>query len=424
MRLILSGSVVGFWALPVMFLVFLVPQSFIVSYFFSDYTSFGVLLISLLAVVCYLFGGVLAACYSRGRVLFVQGWRKTIFVGVFFVYFISYLGLYYFYGGVPLLDLILDGGNASVLRAKFYKDLEGFPQLLAYIRSILTRGFLPFAIVALFMLKGRFVFYITLFFITFLSLSAMEKSLLIWAYIPLLIYQYSINCKKDLFFCFFIAVFAFVFISMVSVNEPQGGYVYNSGSSQHSSSEWSFKTASSITYPASSVNASLVEKEDHQFILHDLREGTVYSYMLNRIVWIPFVTVYDTIAYWSATYDGFLLFSVNRHLSKVFGVKFADLEREVFRYQFGSGEESTGNANAAFIAEAYVGFGLAGVAWFSFFLGLIFGWVARAGTAPFVYSLPVIAVGLLSASFLSMLFSGGLVFFIIFFIFFSRSIHE
>lgn len=407
--------IVGFWFLPFVFCVFILPQALFVSLGFNDNLSFLIFFIGLISVFFYCVGGWVAKRLSGVRQLNLNKAKWAVFNFLFFLYGVTYFVLFYVYGGVPFIDLVMGGGDAAVLRAQFYKGLEGVAQVFVYIRSILVRGFLPFAVLVLFVSKGRLRFYFYLIVITLFSVSSMEKSLLLWAYVPLLFYTLVENLKKDFLLSLFLCGFFFCVVSFFSLTssadytvkppESQGQYVH----------------AVCIDSCYSEVqNVSLVDQEDYQFLLHDLDEGSTLTYLLNRIIWVPFVTVYDSFYYWQVTYDDYLLFSINRHLSALFGFDYADLERNVFRFQYGSGTDSTGNANASYIAEAYIGFGLTGVILFSTVLGAIFGVIVKSGVKPFVCSLPIIAIGLLSASFLSMLFSGGLLFFLSFFVFFTK----
>lgn len=409
--------IVGFWFLPFVFCLFILPQALFVSIRFSDYLSFIVFFVGVISVIFYCLGAFLTGKLTGVRQLNLTKVKWRFFNFLFLLYVATYFVLYFFYGGVPLLDLIVKGGESAVLRAQFYKDLEGVAQLFIYIRSILVRGFLPFAVLVLFLSKGKVVFYFYLLLITLLSVSSMEKSLLLWAYIPLLLYVFAKGLRKDLLFSLFLCGFFFCVVSFFSLSssadysaatlEPEGQYVH------------------AVCFDKchlETVNVSLADQEDYQFMLHDLSEGGGLSYLMNRIFWIPFVTVYDSFYYWQANYDDYLLFSINRHLSAIFGFDYADLERNVFRFQYGSGIDSTGNANASYIAEAYIGFGVTGVVLFSTILGAIFGVIVRSRVDVFICSLPIIAIGLLSASFLSMLFSGGLLFFLFFFFFFTKRI--
>lgn len=415
----------GFWVLPFFLIFFIAIQAYISAFVYGDYLALTILLVALVALVSYLAGGCMSLLIGARRELNVDGWKGSVFRLLCGLYLGSYLGLYYYNGGVPILELYLHGGVSSLLRASFYKEQEGVALVLVYIRSLLTRGFIPFAIVVLFCTKTRFKFYVYLIVVCCLSVSAMEKSLLIWAVAPLLFFQLVARLKADIIRTLAIFALFFCFVSYLSLGDKDDLAV---GSARPAVPEVGWLVNELPKFPhAQSGNGrvkpvALYNEPNYQFELYDVQEQNKLDYMLNRVVWIPFVTVYDTVLYWKKSSKPMLVFGVNRYLASLFGYEFSDLERQVFRFQYGSGEGSLGNANAAYIAEAYVGFGYTGVAIISLIVGLMYGWVVRAGVLPFICALPVISFGLLSASFLSMLFSGGLMVFLICVLFFSRKV--
>lgn len=421
-REMLSHKLFGFWMLPVFIMVFIIPQSFFAAFRYGDELSFFILCIAALSIVSYLSGGGLALKLFKKRVLCLSGGRLFIFNFLLFLYFFSYVVMYLKYGGIPLLEIIFNGGNSSAMRADFYKNQEGIWKVFSYLLSILNKGFIPFAIIAIFLERSAFRFFLILSFISFLSISALEKALLVWTYIPLLFFAVFRHHKKLFFISFALLAFCFSVVSSLALESD-----LKLSRGQASSYHVEFKSLDSnkhillkknINYE-NKIPVSLKDESDYQFLLYDLSSGDPISYLINRLVWIPYVTVYDTLLYWNLQYDSYIFFSVNRYLADIFGVNFADLERQVFRFQYGSGEESTGNANAAYFSEAYIGFGLPGVILFSFFIGLMFGGTIKSDLAPFIYSLPVIALGLVNVSLISTLFSGGLMFFIVFVFLFS-----
>ncbi|WP_454910987.1 hypothetical protein [Stutzerimonas chloritidismutans] len=218
----MTGSrLVVFLILPLMMLLLVIPQSFYVAFKYADYVSLLILIVSVSSVLFYFFGGFLAFKVARAREIDLSGWAGVSFRFFVFLYAISYLCLYYSYGGVPLLDLVLHGGNPSVMRAEFHKMQEGGWQVFAYFRSILTRGFIPFAILIIFCTKGRGIFYFSLFVFTFTAVSAMEKSLLLWGYLPILFYAWFSGFRRDFWM---ILLFGLMFLALVStVSFGRGG---------------------------------------------------------------------------------------------------------------------------------------------------------------------------------------------------------
>lgn len=396
---------VVFLVLPALVLLFIVAQAFYVAFAYADRVAVLILLVASLSIAVYGLGGWLAFRVARVREVSGAPAAKGLFVLLLALYGLSYLGLYYAYGGVPLLDLIAHGGNPSLMRMQFHKSTEGAWQLFAYGRSMLTRGFIPIAGVLIFCRRGRGLFYVALLLFTFTAVSAMEKSLLLWAYLPLLFHSWFARRRGD--FCLILLLGLLVVALLSSLTFGRQDLAHQPAVNAYAVSE------KAPPRPLCQGAESLRDTPNYQFLLHDAETGGAGTYLLNRLLWIPFVTVYDTFQYWAITHDGFLYLRVNRHLAALAGVEFADLERRVFLFQFDSGEESLGNSNAAYFTEAYVGFGFAGVCGFSLMVGVLFGWVLKSGVAAFVCTLPVIAFGLLSVSLISMLFSGGLLIFIL-----------
>lgn len=411
-----------FWFLPVLFLLFIVPQAVFSTFWYGDYLAFLVLSSALLAVASYIFGAGVAYKVSKVRVLDLRRGRRILFVTITFLFIASYGALYFSYQGAPIVDVVFMGRDSATARSEFYKDVGGVWSVFSYSRSMLTRGFVPFAILLAYLYVGKIKFYVLLVIISILSISSLEKSLLVWAYAPLLFYTFFSGRKKDFFRIIMIGVGFFVLVSLVSLGGTRGETVAEDSIQIPHHAEWGYSYAACFNECGEfSQSISLSDQPNYQFMLYDLKSSGRGEYLVNRFIWIPFVTAYDTIYFWSLNYDSHIGLAVNRHFSKILGYDFADLERRVFRFQFGSGEDSTGNANAAYIAEAYIAFGYLGVVVFSLLIGIGAGWVVKAGVPCFLFALPVLGFGLINASFISMLYSGGILVFFLCFVGFTTS---
>ncbi|WP_457955053.1 hypothetical protein [Achromobacter xylosoxidans] len=419
------------FSLPAYILIFIILQAGLSSALFQDRVALEVLCIGLLAMASYFFAALAAARVGGTRELSLVGLRGKFFFSLWILYFASYAGLCLNLGSVPILEVLLRGGDASLLRAEFYKA-QGFPWVIfVYSSSILIKGFLPFAVVALFMTRSRVAAYAMLSVVSLTLISGFEKAALVWAYVPLIVYFFSMRRYRDviivmaMFVCFFSIVSAVSLRSDLRIAEKQSAIVASHWDDQtrrpfaelpnHLFGTYGGTGTPAVVYASDeqpiAIPVALYDEENYQFMFYDLSEPNTLSYLLNRLVWIPFITVYDTVLYWEQTGDQFLQFSTNRHLAALFGLDFADLERRVFMFQFKSGEDTTGNSNAFYGAEAFVAFGYPGVAIFSIVIGFMFGLMARMRCAAFVCPIPVIALGLVSVSLISTLFSGGLLLF-------------
>lgn len=393
------------FVLPLLvYLVFMLAPAVLVATTFHDDFSTLVFFIILVSFLFYLFGYfVFYSLSSRRSNIVITSFFKCLMCFLFFVFVVTYLFMFYDYGGAPVLKYFTSGGAPNVLRADFYKNKEGVLNFFVYLRSVLMKGFVPFFAIYSYVYFRRVYFYFFAIIYVLLSLVTFEKGVLIWFFLPLLVYFIYIKQYKKLFGVVFLSILSVVFLSELQHKD-------NKGSTEglgFREDGWKY--------------SSLHDNNKYQFYFTDVDSIQVLPFLIDRMFWIPYVTVYDTLLYWQKNYDEYLFFSTNRHLSKMFDYEFANIEREVFVFQYGGNENTTGNANSAYFSEAYLMFGFTGVVFFSLFFGVMSGVVLGSKNIVFksVYPLYVFSV-ISSASLISMLFSGGLLVFLIIFIFYSR----
>lgn len=383
-----------------LFFIFIFIPSFLVAFFSTD--TLSVLVFKVTATGLFVFTFFSVAVYlnlSKRKLMFSNGITKTLMLSLFLIFCSSYIYLALDYKGFPVVEYLFNGGAPNELRAGFYKDKEGIAQIAVYIRSILTKGFIPVYAVYAFLFYGRKSFSFVLAVYLFFSLMTFEKSAILWFVLPVVTLLLYRKKYKLLSMYVFIAAFS---IALMGVLQQSNSLAENQ---EVSGFRDSFR-----------IDDSLHNVENYQFFFTDIANKKTLPFLLDRMFWIPFVTVYDTLYYWTKNYDDYLYASTNRHLATITGSSFANLEREVFIFQYGGGEGTTGNANASYIAEAYLMFGFVGVVFFSAVFGSLNGYVVsvdnKALTSAFsVYPFAIIT----SASFLSMMFSGGLFLYLILF---------
>jgi hypothetical protein len=132
------------------------------------------------------------------------------------------------------------------------------------------------------------------------------------------------------------------------------------------------------------------------------------TYLLNRALWIPYITGYDWFRYQDEVLNGRQLHGTTAGvLAWVQSRERFPAEKEIFKYQFGEGAP-TATANAVFFADAYLNFGWPGVLVSSAIIGIIFSLLATSASLP-VFAVSVMsAFSLMIASFTANLLSGGL----------------
>lgn len=431
---------IGVNILPLMLVVFLLPQSFYVTIVYKDTIALQLLIIVLIAVFSY-YLTIIAAANLVPKISLSKS-KTNIRICKFIV--LSFISvnvlLFVIYGSIPWYKSITTGLSPSAVRHDFGQHFEGGPfELLIYVRSIFLRGILPIAIVYLARFESERSVIIMLFSLSLVLISIFEKANLLWVYLPVVFYflfnkqwKSVIRLLSLLLFFFFLvtikSVSSFVHIDIDSKSHADDAtvYAYNETCSRKVHVEIGTNTLY-INSDLSSLNSANKYPNHTDFLIAGLSgfqgdyrfvlgNSNAIQYMLNRAFWIPFVTTYDTILYWEQNYDSEIGFAINRHLSRLSRDTFSDIEREVHRFQYGGNFDSTGNANAAYLAEAYIGFSYFGVIFFSFLIGLIYTIFINGRSVEGNLALISISFGLVNASFVSMLFSGGIAFALFFFL--------
>lgn len=427
-----------------MFGTFLLLPAVVTFLYYEDYTSLLMMTLIILSFVFFYIGAGLFYKVSSVRELkYTVGNRRFVWF-LLYMFVLTYLLMFIDFGGIPLLQYS-NVENTSILRAEFTKADGGLLSVLTYFKSIFSKGMLPILVCWFYFKESRKAFICMVVVLTFLMLSAFEKAGLLWIFLPLFFIQFHEKKYKEFFQSILFVLICTSFVSVVSLSHLASAT--NDKSNNDITNDITIKYANIKTYRnpddflddayiitkdnhlQSSVSsgfslASVYEEDDYQFLLTFGMKTDPLLFMLNRLFWIPFITAYDTLLFWQQNYNEHLYFGVNRYLAAMTGYPFADLERRVFRFQFGSGIGSTGNSNASYISEAYIGFGYIGVAVFSFLLGGMTGVFSKSDITVFRVVLPLVYFSVLSASFISSLFSGGLLLMFVIFFILTRSVNE
>jgi hypothetical protein len=132
-------------------------------------------------------------------------------------------------------------------------------------------------------------------------------------------------------------------------------------------------------------------------------------FMLNRLLWTPYITAYDWFRYQDEILQGdYLRGKTAGPLAWLQGEPRFSAEKEIFKYQFGQSATPTGTANAVFFADAYLNFGWLGILVCSVLLGVIFGLITALDSLSVASVSVMSSFGVMVASFTANLFSGGL----------------
>lgn len=278
---------------------------------------------------------------------------------------------------VPLISA-LAGADAEVLsdeRGSFLKGREGAWVALAYLSSILTSTFVPVAVVASYASKHK-LRHVFLIVAMLYMLIFMVKALFLNIVLPLVawgIERGSIRARQLVVIALVAVVALMTMISLSGYGDLEGsGY------------------SSFVDY----LTAAYVP-------------GSTFDFFIYRSLAIPIFSVADTLYVHQAELGGSpLLGATSSLISGVFGMERVNIERMVFAYQYG-GWNDFGNSNVVFIADAYVNFGIAGVAAYGLIIGLSLR-LFRNSDDPALRSMAPLYVFLLySSPLIGMMFSNG-----------------
>jgi hypothetical protein len=410
-------------ALPLMLALLFLAHALLVAVIFDDPVAWMVLTACALAIFfCYVGFSTARRIFPR-RILAIPrgglvgpGAIVTCFIGVAFSLAVT----------APELAIVVSasGGDVNEIaeaREAFAKTREGFELALVYAHAMILKGALPLALVSLFVIGHR-LRWLFLIISVVLLLASLEKFLTALVLIPIGIYFGLVGDYRRLLR---FLVFAFAMFMVAASLSRIGSDADELAEAPRTAVDWKAFGAS-LNSPRMALPDRVLEKviARHEKIqVVALSDVPFYQFapvlspeliLVNRAMWIPFVTVYDTFRYWLEMQDGrHLLGITSRPVALIHGEEFLYLEREVFRFQFGGDDATTGNSNAAFFADAYVNFGVFGIILLAFLVGGFLGWISTIEHPACSAAGAVMAYGFAGSAVLPMLSSGGVWLFVL-----------
>jgi hypothetical protein len=316
------------------------------------------------------------------------------------------------------LGVALRGGDLleiAAARADFLANREGSDVLLRYSAVILGRSVLPLLVAYAYWAdyKGRHIALAAL--LIFYSIS-LEKSLPIYAFLPLIVLRLSQRrwgSAWSLAALLLACIGLLTFLSMGSLSGPARLDVNSADGA----------TTLQRVVPAKDDEAEIERHGDpsrhYIFDLSKQRQTAKFSitdqflWIVNRMVWIPYITAYDYLKFQDDVLGGQLVLGRSIGLvSWLMGESRLALERMVYRYEFGASPHAGGASNTVFFVDAKVNFGWPGAvlysALFALFAAIIFSSDNPVAQMASLSSFYVASLSSLSGT----LLSGGLLFYL------------
>ena len=351
----------------------MIPLSILIFYcgiplFFirSDY-SFKLVLLTVTGVIFYYIG-----FYSRKtmKIKKLDVSPKLIEKTILLIFFFSFSYIIFTAKGIPIL-MALKGSTGEILaagREDFLKNRTGLENIFKYLYFIFGSILVPVILVSNLNSKKP---YILLSLYLFSSIAALAKANFLKLFLPLLfnrLKNLTTLTLTGIKYILFILVLIFVMYKIAG----QKTIVFNESGDFWSSSFFSPNILKLISW---------------------------------RIFSIPVITALDWLHVFENTFNGKLLLGQTSNLLSFFiGLPKINFENMVFEYQYGS----VGNANAFFIMEAYVNFGIIGVICFSFIIGYIIQLLLKKIEIG-ILAIPLFAFMVFNTGLIGTLFSNGFI---------------
>lgn len=419
----LSAANVLKHSLPLFVFVLNIPQSVSVLAMYSDYYA------GLLALIVFLFLAFYYISFYFAKRIFSQysiNPSATILSPSMLVVLFLVVGAFLAFTASEIaLFSSIQGASGDILfdaRAAFTKGRSGLELGMVYLYAMLLKGGLPIAILWLFHVKNKYR-WILLALVLFILLLSLEKSLTAMLIVPIAIYYFFVNDRKRFFGFVALGMIFLVLASVLSKASDLG--IANFGVTKNVLFESEYKEINCDVISDFNVNessapcyksrfpiryASLDKNDEYRFLIGS--DG--FGYFLNRVIWIPFVTSYDSLKYWYDVHGGVnLLGATSLPLAFIFELPYVNIEQAVFISQFGGEDDSPGRANTFFAVDSYINFGFLGVVISSMFCGFLFGWLSRCSQPVVAAAAMVTSYSLASNSLMPMIWSGGILVFVI-----------
>jgi len=314
------------------------------------------------------------------------------------------------------LGAALSGGTGLEIakaRAEFLANREGIEALLRYAVVILGRSVLPCIIVYLYFVRHPSRHYALLGLLLAYSIS-LEKASPLFIFLPLIVlcvirkswrnaiqHLLAMVCCVGLWAYLAVGVTPEVVEADTQRPDPRASMVAPMGLGPQGDPD------------RHDVLYFILDDAALQAVRAD-RGTRQFFWLLNRVVWIPYVTAYDWLKFHAEVMHGGL--NLGRAIGLVSwlqGRPRLAVERMVYEYQFGASPMGVGGANTVFFVDAKLAFGWLGVVVYCLLFGVLAGVVlSTRNVVVKVASLTsffTAAVSSLSAT----LLSGGLWFYVV-----------
>lgn len=406
------------------------PASFLGLIFFHDRESIELLFLISLFCIIYFFS---YNFFSRIFIYFARILSKLIHVPkvfwyrlsivAFIIYAASLAYAVYISPAVPAIVAIKGGTLMDIAQARgqFLAGLEGYESLLRYAVFILGRSVMPLVLVAAFVSKSKLRYWLLISLLLF-SMLSLEKAAPVFIFLPCVFYCLASKRWLSAF-----AVMVLMLASIVVMTVLAMGGI---GDSQSRKAD---TLVTDIAAPQIYIPQGMPIQEPMgvpgRFYLPNLAQ-TKFGFetssvdanaisgkmlvLLNRIVWIPYITAYDWLGFQRAVLNGELTLGRSvGFIHLLYGEPKMLLEKMVYVYEFGASPGGAGASNTVFFVDAKLAFGWWGVVIYSLLFTFCSACIFSSGSRILIVSSVVCFFVASVSSLTATLLSGGLFIYVV-----------
>lgn len=366
------------WFLPVLLVALYIPQSVVGILYFEHFNGdTGWLFIEMLLLSLGVYFGTVRLLLrvelraQLNKLSTAVSSQMLIWV-IVIPYSLMYMYVVLTAKSVPLWEAMHGAcqSDLAIYREELFRTRIGLESLLNYANSIFTVLLMPYAMLVLYLSQNKYRHWILGIFV-FSLLISLEKSLILRATLPMLILVVNGHAQKLGFSAW--KILAAIIVTILMVASIAKGAM--SHPSYMPETAIFVETTDDGVATETKVGAKVgvvVKTNPYAQKFFPLGDNNPIASLLNRIVWIPYITAIDTLNYARDRLNNELLWGKSSAvISLITGQKRVYLEREVFSYEWGQNTTGTGSANAIYISDAYVNFGWIGLILASMLLALI-----------------------------------------------------
>lgn len=410
------------WLVPLIgILVIYAPGSIIGLLMFHDQAALTLSGILLLGALVYLFGylmigrklslNTLAGLSDRVK-MNADFWKGAIVIVYFLM--IAYTAI-----SAPKIALFeaLRGASASeisIARQMLFVTRVGPERILVYLNAFLSSVFLPYVIATAYIDKKKYRHLLLFAFALSLTLSV-EKALAIKAFLPLIILAINrwLPRRSGVIFAVLMVAMVMSMTALSKIGDVGDGVAERGALSSHFAKHNGAAEKPGIILSLLQKWGKDIKPLKNRFEL--VNPGTVPGYIVNRIMWIPYITAYDWILYFERELDSqYLTGRTSMVISVLTRQQKYNMSGQVFAAEYGSDATlNTGSSNAIFLVDMFVNFGWLGVAGVAFVVMLMSRLFERLGDPAAIACYYYFIYQLMVGSFFGVMFSDGVAAFLV-----------